>query len=177
MIAAAFQLGEVESSRLDKPPRGKFVQDANYVRSVYVHQRSLHHGRLSYKKFAEQVGVSIAAFNFWIDGLRRIRSDSARKLQPFAPPNLRPPLSAVDDESLDSDRRRAYDAALEGKQPPGKGYAVKTDEGAIVARWMDRITDETERGKALARCIQELSANPRGVATEKRPDRPTSNKG
>lgn len=176
MIAAALQLGEVESSRLDKPPRGKFVQDANYVRTIYVHQRSLHSGRLSYKKFAEMVGVSVAAFNFWIDGLRRIRSDSARKLQPFAPPNLRPPLSAVDDESLDPDRRKAYDAP-EGKQPPGKGYAVKTDEGAILARWVDRITDETERGKALARCIQELSANPRGVATEKRPDRPTSNKG
>jgi len=51
-----------------------------------------------------------------------------------------------------------------------------TNEGQIIARWMDRITDEHQRGLALARCIQELSGNPRGVVAEKRPDRPTTNK-
>lgn len=175
MIAAALESGEVESSRLDKPPRGKFVQDANYVRTIYVHQKSLHNGRLSYKKFAEQVGVSIAALNFWIDGLRRIRSDSARKLQPFAPPNLRPPLSAVDEERIDSDSSGAYDPR--DARSRVRGYVVQTEEGKIVARWLDRISDDEQRALALSRCVQELSANPRGVVTDKRPDRPTSNKG
>lgn len=175
MIATAVQLRPVEPTRLEKPPRGPHKREAFYVRAVFAHQKALRGGTLTQRAFAELVGVSKPAVDKWFDGLGRLRSDSLAKLAQHAPPNLRPPLSALTDgpsDSVDLDERRAYDP----QGTSNRGYAVRTDEGAILARWIDRITDEEERAKALASCIRELSANPRGVVAEKRPDRPTQGK-
>jgi hypothetical protein len=139
---------------------------------VWEYQKSKNPS-LSQRHFALDVlEVSMAAWNNWIDGKSRIRSDSMEKLEKYAPPGLARPLGLVDgDGSLASVRTSPYDSA---SPTLAREYAAMTNEGAIIARMLDRIGDDYERAMALNACITELKRNPHGVVTEARPDRPTS---
>jgi hypothetical protein len=158
-------------TRLEKPPRGPHVAEAYYVRSVWEYQKAMKPG-LSQRHFAlETLDVSWTAWNNWVDGKSRIRSDSMAKLRKYAPPGLAGPLGSVGD--LASDPRPPYDSP-----PPtlAREYAAMTNQGAIIAQMLDRIADDYERTMAMNACITEMKRNPRGVVTDPGPDRPTGSK-
>jgi hypothetical protein len=172
LLAAALHSEEVNTPRLNRPPRGPFVREAEFVRGAYLHQYSLSGQRLSQRHFAlKMLKVSMTIWNKWVDGMGAMRTDNVEKVAKYAPPGLPRPLAAVYENAT---------VALETGQayaPPSeklaRGYMVKTNEGALLARAIDRITDDMEREKALSACLRELQGNPRGVVAEQRPDRPT----
>lgn len=138
----------MEETRLDKPPRGKHKREAYLARQAYEYQRVKAGGKLSIRRFAEDiVKKSYTAVNRWLDGTTGMHSKHEHLLRRLGPPDLRlTDRSGVDVETLDPASGVPYDPS--GNEPGGE--SVKdTDQGRIVARWLNRIDDDDVRDEAM----------------------------
>lgn len=168
MHALALQYEEVRTSRLDRPPRGPHVREANWVRAIYLHQRALHHGNLSQAKFAEMADITLGAFNKWIEGRGRLRSDSVDKLQRLAPGGLTSPIAALALVGpVASESGRSYEPS--DTQRHGGSRVRTTTESDFLTRVLNQIEDDDERAEAMLRAVEAIRRNPQPLGVSGRP--------
>ncbi len=168
MIAVAYE--HVVSTKAPAEPTGPHKRIAYWVRAVLTATK------LTQDEFAEKSKLSRAAITNYLAGKRRIRSDAMEKLRRVAPVELRDfdtwdgrqPNGAPTGVGVGVDPTSVH--RVEGNAGEAEGYAVKTDEGRIIAKRLDALGD-SERAKAFDRCIEALKPHPQKLDAQKTPGR------